>query len=309
MGIETYLQELADSSRPIRVAKLSNLSQLSDEERRELEEAWPDIEPERRLQLLRQLNDLAEDNPDLNFDAVHLATLRDPEPRVRMAALDGLWEYDDRALIPVLIDMMQSDDDMDVRATAAMSLGHFVVLGEFGSLSPADVALMEEALAGAINDAAEAEDVRARALESLGARSEPWVADLISDAYSSGSQRMQASAIHAMGRSCDVDWLPDVIEQLQSEEPELRYEAATAAGMIADEAVVPHLAFLVHDEDAEVQETAIEALAEIGGSEARAILMRLLSTGDEWVQDAAREALANMELAGADEADEPDFDR
>jgi HEAT repeat protein len=306
MGIETYLEELADSSRPIKVAKLSNLNQLSGEERGKFEKAWPQLDTNRRLQVLRQLNELADDNPELNFEAVHLATLRDPDPRVRMAALDGLWEYEGRELIPVLIDLMQADDDEGVRATAAMSLGHFVVLGEFGSLSQADVARMEEALTETFNDTAESEEVRARALESLGARGEPWVADMISDAYSSGSHRMQASAIHAMGRSCDAEWLPDVIQQLQSEDPELRYEAATAAGMIADESVVPHLAFLVHDEDAEVQETAIEALAEIGGLEARAVLVRLLSTGDEWVQDAAREALANMELSGTDDSDDPD---
>jgi len=306
MGIETYLHELADSSRPIRVAKLSNLNGLSADERRQFEQAWLDFEPERRLQVLIRLNELVEDNPELNFDAIHIATLRDPDPRVRVAALDGLWEYPGRELIPILIDLMQSDEDTGVRATAAMSLGHFVVLGEFDSLGASDVSLIEEALSEAINDPAEAEEVRARALESIGARSEPWVADLIADAYASGSHQMQASAIHAMGRSCDPDWLPDVIQQLQSDDPELRYEAATAAGMIADEAVVPHLAFLVHDEDSEVQETAIEALAEIGGSEARAVLTRLLSSGDEWVRDAAREALASMELAGADDPDEPD---
>jgi HEAT repeat protein len=109
-----------------------------------------------------------------------------------------------------------------------------------------------------------------------------------------------------MGRSCDAEWLPDIIQQLQSDDPEFRFEAATAAGMIGDETAVPYLGFLVQDEDSEVQESAIEALSEIGGSEARAVLMRLLSSGDEWLQDAAREALASMELAGADDHDEPD---
>lgn len=300
MGIEQYLEELADSSRPLKVAKLSNLNNLSSEERSEFEHAWPRFEVDRRLQILGRLNDLADDNPELNFDAVQLASLRDPEPRVRSAALEGLWEYEDRDLIPILVDLMQGDDDAGVRAAAALGLGRFVVLGEFGSLRPSDLTLVEDALADSINDLAETEEVRARALESIGARSEPWVRDLITDAYSSGSHRMQVSALHAMGRSCDADWLPDVIQQLQSDDPELRYEAATAAGMIGDEAAVPHLSFLVHDDDDEVQETAIEALAEIGGPEARAIIVGLLSSGDEWLQEAASEALASMDLAGND---------
>ncbi len=299
MAIQSYLEELADPSRPIRVSKLANLNQLTPEERAEFERAWPQFDVERRLQVLTQLNDLAEDNPELDFNAVHLASLADADARVRTAALEGLWEYDDRDFIPVLIDLMHGDEDSGVRAEAALGLGRFVVLGEFGSLRPSDLALVEDALTEAINDGAEAEEVRARALESIGACSESWVRDLIEEAYSSGSHRMQVSAIHAMGRSCDADWLPDVIQQLQNDDPEFRYEAATAAGMIGDEAAVPHLAFLVHDEDSEVQQMAIEALAEIGGPEARSILERLLTSGDEQAEDAAREALASMELAGA----------
>src|SRR4029077_11478132 len=108
------------------------------------------------------------------------------------------------------VEMMQSDEDSGVRAAAALSLGRYVVLGEFGNLRPSDVTLVEDSLTEVINDLAEAEEVRARALESIGARSEPWVRDLIADAYATDSHRMQISAIHAMGRSCDAEWLPEV---------------------------------------------------------------------------------------------------
>src|SRR5579884_1215964 len=134
MAIQSYLEELADPSRPIRVSKLANLNQLTPEERAEFERAWPQFDVERRLQVLTQLNDLAEDNPELDFNAVHLASLADPDARVRAAALEGLWEYDDRDFIPVLIDLMHGDEDSGVRAEAALSLGRYVVLGEFGSL-------------------------------------------------------------------------------------------------------------------------------------------------------------------------------
>jgi HEAT repeat protein len=306
MGLEGYLEELSDASRPLRVSKLSNLNQLSPDERAEFEQNWPAIDADRRLHIVTELNDLAEDNPELNFDAVYLASLEDGDARVRRTALDGLWEYEGRELIPTLIELMRHDDDAGVRAASALSLGRFVVLGEFGSLRPSDLTLVEDALTDVINDPAEAEDVRARALESIGARSEPWVRDLIADAFNSESHRMQVSAIHAMGRSCDEEWLPEVMQLLQNDNPEIRYEAATAAGMIGDEAAVPHLAFLVHDEDAEVQEVAIDALAEIGGPEARAILKRAVSSGDPLAEEHAREALANMELAGTGGEDDGD---
>jgi HEAT repeat protein len=307
MGLEGYLEELSDASRPLSVSKLANLNQLSPDERAEFEQNWPAIDADRRLQIITDLNDLAEDNAELNFDAVYLASLADNDARIRKAALDGLWEYEERGLIPTLVELMHDDDDEGVRAAAALSLGRFVVLGEFGSLRPADLTTVEDALTDVINDEAEAEEVRARALESIGARSEPWVRDLIEDAFNSESHRMQVSAIHAMGRSCDEEWLPEVIQLLQNDDPEIRYEAATAAGMIGDEAAVPHLAFLVHDEDAEVQEVVIDALAEIGGPEARAVLKRAVSSGDPLAEEHAREALANMELAGTG-GDEDDDD-
>jgi HEAT repeat protein len=306
MGLEGYLEELSDANRPLRVSKLANLNQLSPDERAQFEQTWPAIDVDRRLQIITDLNDLAEDSPELNFDAVYLESLQDDDARVRKAALDGLWEYEERGLIPTLIELMHDDDDVGVRAAAALSLGRYVVLGEFGNLRPSDVTLVEDALTDSISDQAEAEEVRARALESIGARSEPWVRDLIVDAFNSESHRMQVSAIHAMGRSCDEEWLPEVIQLLQNDEPEIRYEAATAAGMIGDESAVPHLSFLVHDEDAEVQEVAIEALAEIGGPEARAVLRRALHSGDVLAEEHAREALANMELAGTGGEDDDD---
>ena len=38
------------------------------------------------------------------------------------------------------------------------------------------------------------------------------------------------SAVHAMGRSADPDWLPTIIEEMHSDDSEMRFEAATAAG-------------------------------------------------------------------------------
>lgn len=308
MALESYLAELADTDRPLKTAKLTNLSQLSQEELEDVARVWQGIDPERRLQIVQRLNDLSEDNPEYDFSAVLIARLKDADPRVRAAAVEGLWEYEQRDLIPTLTDLLRNDEDARVRAAAALALGRFVVLGEFESLRPADLTSVEDVLTETINDLAEAEEVRARAVEAIGARSEPWVRDLIADAYTSGAHRMQVSAVHAMGRSCDAYWLPDVIQQLQSDDAELRYEAATAAGMIGDEGAVEHLAFLINDEDAEVQEVAIEALAEIGGTEARMVLTRQLRNSQEHVREAAREALSSMDLAGALGDDEADLE-
>ena len=298
MSLGTYLDELADTGRPLKTARLTNLTQLSDGERRDFGAKWALIDPERRLQIVQRLSDLAEDNAELNFDTVLMQCLTDPDPRVRSAAIEGLWEYEERDLIAPLLDLLRHDEDARVRANVALALGRYVVLGEFERLQPADLTAIEDALAETAHDPAEPDEVRARAIEAIGARSEPWVRDLIAEAYTSGVQRLQVSAIHAMGRSCDADWLDEVLEQFRSDDAEMRYEAATAAGMIGEERAVPELVDLIDDEDSEVQETAIEALAEIGGPEARGALKQRTRHPDARIRELAGEALASMELAG-----------
>jgi HEAT repeat protein len=123
------------------------------------------------------------------------------------------------------------------------------------------------------------------------------VRDLIDDAYASGERRLQISAIHAMGRSADEGWLPTVIEEMHSEDPEMRFEAAQAAGELAEEDVIPELAALTQDEDAEVQEAAIAALGHIGGTAARAVLHSVAAeSSDERVLESVSDALSEADF-------------
>jgi HEAT repeat protein len=71
-----------------------------------------------------------------------------------------------------------------------------------------------------------------------------------------------------MGRSADNYWIATLIDELQNDDAEIRYEAATACGMIEDEEAVPYLIDLLADDDAEVREQAIVALGAIGGEDA-----------------------------------------
>ena len=72
--------------------------------------------------------------------------------------------------------------------------------------------------------------MRGRALEALGVRGKDWVHELIEEAYGSGDRRLTISAVHAMGRNADLAWLPMIIDEMESDDAEMRFEAATAAG-------------------------------------------------------------------------------
>jgi HEAT repeat protein len=297
-SFQEYLAELADDGHPVKAARLSRLSQLAEEERVLFVEAWSTFSPKRRRQVIRLLVDLAEDSVELNFDDIFLPSLSDSDARVRADAIRGLWEYDNRDLIEPLIHLLSADGDVDVRAEAALALGRFVLQWEFGALRDRYFHRVEGVLRQALANGEEEMEVRARALEALGACSLPWVRQAIRQAYADDDRRLRVSAVHAMGRNCDPNWLPILFEELSSGDPEMRFEAALACGSLGDEAAVPRLTPLLEDQDPEVQAATIAALGEIGGREAKAALMRYVDHPSRIVREAVREALS---LADFDE--------
>jgi HEAT repeat protein len=113
---------------------------------------------------------------------------------------------------------------------------------------------------------------------------------------------MQISAVFAMGRTYDEQWGDYVRQQLDSEDPEMRYEAARAAGELELEDAVPGLARLALDSDREIKEVAIWSLGEIGSREATRVLERLATEakrlGDDDLLEAIEDALASASLGG-----------
>jgi len=297
VSFEAYLQELTEPANPLVASKLVTLSNMGPDQASLLRSTWLEMELARRQRLMQALIDLAEDNVELNFDAVLFIALADRDADVRRTAVRGLWEHEGRDLIDPLRALLQSDSDAGVRAEAAQALGRFVLQAEFDALPASDVERVERALRATVEDAGEVSEVRGRALESIGARSEPWVGDVIQRAFDSPDRRLRLSAVHAMGRSCDAAWLPALTPELESDDAEMRFAAASACGAIGDEAAIPYLLPLLHDEDAETQEAAVGALGEIGGGSAREALKDLLADADTRVREAALAAFDEAEFA------------
>jgi HEAT repeat protein len=297
VSIDTLLRELADPMQPLVATKLATLSNIGAEDAARVGNAVRALPDERRERLIEELVDLAEDNVELNFDAVFSLALADADPLVRRTAVQGIWEHEGRDLIDPLLGLLRSDEDAGVRAEAALALGRFVLQREFDALPAAKAERIEDALRDVFDDVTEVAEVRGRALEALGARSEPWVRDLIERAYDDDDRRLRLSAVHAMGRSCDPDWLSTLLIELESEDAEMRFEAAGALGSIENEEAVEPLIGLLNDEDLEVRIAAIGALGEIGGPLAKEALEELLAEGDELVHDIVIEALAEADFA------------
>ena len=296
MDFDDYIDELADGARELKATKLQRLSKLNADQARILDERWLGIDVRRRRRILQDLVELSEDNVDLDFDLVFFRALRDEDDDARLESIRGLWEDDSAELLDRLAAMLADDPSVAVRAEAALALGRFVLQSELGRLRERHFEKAAAALQSAIQDRDEDPEVRARALEAIGAHDEPWVRQAVRDAYESDDHHLKVSAVHAMGRSCESRWLPLVTKEMTSDEAELRYEAAVAAGTLGDEDAISHLVPLIEDEDSQVREAATAALGEIGGSRAKDALMQMLDSSSKATRDAAAAALAEIDF-------------
>ena len=296
MTLEKCLSDLRDQSKPLRHSSLLQLSALSSDDVVEFDASWSSLSPGRKGDTLGRLVELSEENLELDFIAVFLACLRDEDEEVRERATRGLWECDDRTVISPLIALLKDDPSPKVKSAAAMSLGKFADMAREGKLLPRDAERIQGVLLSALREDGQDLEVKRRAIEAVASFNTSEIAQTIREAYESGHPKLRQSAIYAMGRSSDAQWLPTVLKEARHEDPGIRYEAAGACGQLGDESTVPHLVELTKDDDAEVQLSAVQALGAIGGPVARRALLQCLQMEDEDLNDGARAALDNIEF-------------
>jgi HEAT repeat protein len=162
---------------------------------------------------------------------------------------------------------------------------------------PGDAALVREVLFESAEDLEEDEEVRARAIEALGALSGEETENLIESIYEEDSMWLKIGAIDAMGRSCNLMWIPLILREMENPAPEMRHAAAFAAGEIGEQETVDQLKRMaVMDPDREVQLAAVHALGEIGGMQAKVALKAILFEGEEILEEAVQEAMSEIEF-------------
>ena len=296
LPIEETIAELTNSDQTLRNARLVGLSNLNSEEIGLWEQAWANIEPKRRRQIIYRLVELAEDNCEFNFDSIFRSCLNDQDAEVRSKAIEGLWESEDASLIGPLVNLLEQDSSEKVQVVAAMALGRFAMLAELEKLRPSYISRVKQALFAVLADEDKPAEVRRRALEAAAPLSLPQVNEAIMEAYQSDDISLKVSAIYAMGRNCNPSWLPLLEDELDSAEAEIRYEAAVACGELGAVVAVPYLAALVNDPDTEVQFAVVAALGKIGGAEAKECLEECLNGSNHAIREAARQALDELDL-------------
>jgi HEAT repeat protein len=294
--LEQLLKQLRDASLPLSFSALYGLSDLAGERLNQLHTAWAALPTAVRRRLVRALVELAEVSFEVYFDPIFRHCLDDPDDEVRALAVDGLWESEDIALIGPFLNMLRADPSAQARAAAASGLGRYVLAGELEQLdAPIQARIMTELLT-TIHLADESIAVRRRAMESVSYACTHEVLDALEVAYYDDDEEMRISAVVGMGRSCDKRWRDIILQELGSDSPAMRYEAAWACGELALLQAVPTLARLINDPDRQVCNATIWALGQIGDPGARQILLSAYDDADEDTRAALDDALAEQAL-------------
>jgi HEAT repeat protein len=296
MSLESFLESLADPSLDVPTSGFIELSDMSPEELGLFARTWWSIGLERQHWTIATLVTLAEDNPELDFAAIFKLCLKDEDEVVLEKAMEGLWEEEDRSVIPGLIQILRSDKSPGVRSAAAVALGKFSVLVQEGKMLPKDRKTIHDSLMDTLNDPDQPIDVRRRSLEAVAPFNTGDIKKIVSWAYESQDLSLKSSSIFAMGRTGESIWLPLLIKELQSPEPAIRYETANACGELGEDDAVPHLISLLEDDDYQVQLAGINALGKIGSPLAKKALLHCVKEGDAALEDAARAELQNIEF-------------
>lgn len=297
MTLQDFLADLDSEDKPLKYSRLLQVSGLSSEETDEFKPAWASAHPTRRREIVDKLVELCEDNLELDFTRVFSVCLEDSDDDVREKAARGLWECDDRSIIPPLIGLLSDDPSPKVRAAVSTSLGRFAAMAQNGKLLARDGDRIQEALIAVIDRQDEELEVKRRAIEAVASFNLPDVDQIIRNAYTSGDLKLMQSSIYAMGQSFNSQWLSDVLREIDHEDASIRYEVASACGKLGDESTAPDLIRLLQDEDLHVQLAAASSLGDVGGQLARRALYQCLKIGDEALVDSARQALAQIEFS------------
>lgn len=296
-SIRALLADLA-SPEPITVEALYRFSDLTADEFYLLQKSWPTFTAERRYTVVQHLADIAEENFQVDFGSIFAFCLQDAAAEVRRAALEGLWDSEDTTLVPVLLGLMQQDPNMEVRAAAAATLGHFVLLTEWEQLPRSATVGVVEALIPQFENPRNTPALRRAALEAISSASDARIPTLIETAYHEDDEQLQAAALYAMGSNADRRWLKYIRQEIRSESTDIREEAIRAAGNIGSSDVVDEIIDqLFQEEDLSVQLAAVTALGQIGSDQARETLMKLLEDDEaEELHETIEEALEDMDM-------------
>ncbi len=209
-----------------------------------------------------------------------LKALGDKDESVRKAAVTALATVNDSETVVPLVKRFDEEKDASTRIDLVRAVA--------GLNSPKTA----EFLTTVLLDEKNAEPMRLEAITGLEKAAGAASSDALVKIVSTGSPRLQARAIEALGTRKAKTARPALTDALKNTEPTVRRAAAGALGKIDDPEAVPSLLPLLNDPDGTVKIAVIQAL---GALKAKSAIPQLVqAAGNQTTQFEAITALAAM---------------
>jgi hypothetical protein len=306
-SIDEVITTLLDLETPLQKRKLTILSDLVGEDLSRFQQVWLSIPVERRLEILKSIKQLYDEDTLLSFETICRLALEDSSLQIRFTAIRSLQEYEVKDLVTTYINFLEEDENEEIRAIAATALGKYVYQGEIDELSGSKLEHIVSCLLLAARGG-DTQLVRRRALESLGYSNHKEVSKLIEDAFASENELWLASALLAMGRTFDNSWDPTILNMLNHHCPEIRVEAIRAAGELEISESKPILLDYLEDKNSDIRMAAVWSLSKIGGDGLQGIFENLIETTDvdeeiNLIEDALDNFIFNQSIGLYDHSD------
>lgn len=266
----------------------------------------PRLADERR----RALEELVE-FADERIPGMFLHALQDDWIVVRETAARLLSRFSGEDVEAALIERLQSDDSLDVRRAAGISLtqvgtgASVMPLLQAGLDNPQQRLWTLDALSRMGNRAVQAllkcltlsdAGIRLDAVIVLGRIADPTAAKPLLALLRDPSAVVRAHVAEALGNIGVVDYCEAIAQLLNEEDPGVRLNAAAALAKVADERVCQAVIGLLHDPDPLIRAYAATAAARAGAGAASSWgqVAQLLNEENEEVRARAAEALGLM---------------
>ena len=301
--IEKLITQLREDAIPFSPKFLLHFSDLDSASISTLRDSWLSLQVERRRALMVGLAELADLDPLQLFEAAGKIGLEDTDDDVVIAAIDLLFEADDKHLIDRYIAFLKDKSRKEnLRAAAANALVPYFYLCALEELDETVQAKIQNALLEAY-DQDRSDLVRRRVLETLGYCDKPELKDMILRALAMEQVYWTESALLAIGRSMDNSWDQTVIDYFDHENPIILAQAVHAAGLLGIHRARKLLFKMLNlHTDYDVRQEVIWALSQIGGDEVIERLEHFANvTDDEDEIELIEDSIEYLEMFGSED--------
>ncbi len=292
------IHKLLDTSQPFPPQYLLVFSDITDDDMAVVQEIWPQVTVSRKINLLQDLEALMEADTLVSCDDFARFALNDEDANVRSSAISLLWECEDPKLALHFCKVLVSDPSELVRAAAAAALGKFILMGELDEISKKIYNEIVAILLETYNNE-QYDHVRQEIMRALSYKEDKDIQSMIQQAFASSEKDWIIAALESMGRSADIRWRDNILEMLDSVEPDFQYEAIRAAGELELKPARAPLLELLDEANgnADLRYQIIWALSKIGGDSVYETLQDMLDNAeDDEEYDILELALENLEF-------------